>query len=572
MDTEKIMRHMESELCGEYNLNSVSLDGLPAIVRASERAKDTFFEILGGKERYEIELGKDTDLLLEAFPSSVRALERLAPDGVTVHDIISGRMPDGRKTSRVILNHAGRESEIDAYFPRRELKGVQRDTPYIQLSELVRAFYDNISSYQAKAIVSCNAWDIISASEFSAFTSCYSFAGCYSASVISRTIDSHSLIVKLLHHTSDQTIGRFWITVSDCLKKFTISPTYGTLSDGIVKTIRHEFQTLLARYQNIEDEWKYSTSVERHMGTEYYDNVRGIPYVDKPHIMVRHASLDAHDYSFGPAYKRPICVSCGNRHIGRALLCDDCQKETVTCCHCGAGVSADDVIYHDDRCYCSDCFNDLFSRCERCDGYIANDDAYFLDDTCYCDSCYGDVAVTCEHCEETYHFDGGYVQYCEGVGMFLCDHCRENHYFTCPNCDAVHEQEDAIFTDELTGDEVCSECVESNRQTIVRIMHNTALEDIGSFWYVSPDMIVPFPCKYQERDVVELPNSFELLSRLGIDYDNLPWFIRHNGLSACYIVSNTYNRQGNWIVRVLDKQGYEWALPESIFTSCARFA
>lgn len=96
--------------------------------------------------------------------------------------------------------------------------------------------------------------------------------------------------------------------------------------------------------------------------------------------------------------------------IGRKLtnnMCKKCRKKwrNFRCkdCNCYIPNAYDRYCGCDDELYCSDCFHEIFTRCERCGDTEYRDDTYNHHGFYYCESCYEEVEA-----EEERNHDKGY--------------------------------------------------------------------------------------------------------------------------------------------------------------------
>lgn len=100
------------------------------------------------------------------------------------------------------------------------------------------------------------------------------------------------------------------------------------------------------------------------------------------------------------------------------------DDESFICCECGdTFLLKDDTKHtHNDKIYCNDCFNELFSYCEDCLEYCDSDNmkSVYDGDRYVCDSCYEENYFYCEGCGYSRHN----VDYCEDN---RCNQCCDNY-------------------------------------------------------------------------------------------------------------------------------------------------
>ena len=92
----------------------------------------------------------------------------------------------------------------------------------------------------------------------------------------------------------------------------------------------------------------------------------------------------------------------------------------IPCSHCEELFLIDDeMIEHENKKYCDECFDELFFRCEHCDEIFSKDDECFSEhqEKSFCSDCYNEQVHFCRHCEneinpdEEHHHN--YSHYCE---------------------------------------------------------------------------------------------------------------------------------------------------------------
>lgn len=115
----------------------------------------------------------------------------------------------------------------------------------------------------------------------------------------------------------------------------------------------------------------------------------------------------------------PRCPCCGrSRSDGNATIigCSGCFSQGIACCVCGDYVDEEDLQSHNDDNYCTSCFNDRFTYCNRCEEYHNDDDFTDVDGDSVCSSC-ADNAYTCEGCSDLF-----WETSCDN----LCDSCQQD--------------------------------------------------------------------------------------------------------------------------------------------------
>jgi formylmethanofuran dehydrogenase subunit E len=135
------------------------------------------------------------------------------------------------------------------------------------------------------------------------------------------------------------------------------------------------------------------------------------------------------------------------------------QKPQWKCESCGCHIDEDNFLSHNGDGYCEDCFNELFSYCERCDEYYPQDETTFIQDldSHWCNHCASHHSVECESCNERFSED----YYDTSTGDSICHSCFERHsYYSCKECgDAVHPDDATVTEDSLV---YCDNCKDDN--------------------------------------------------------------------------------------------------------------
>lgn len=148
----------------------------------------------------------------------------------------------------------------------------------------------------------------------------------------------------------------------------------------------------------------------------------------------------------------------------------------VRCYHCDELIRYDDShIGADNEFYCDDCFDSLFTTCERCGHIEFRDDMVTVHTGSYrsssteewCESCAEDYAQRCEHCDE--YFDVDEMYNVHGVGL-VCGSCYDDYdYVRCEDCEEHFDREDCEYDDD-SGCWFCHDCIDSrNRREAERL-------------------------------------------------------------------------------------------------------
>jgi hypothetical protein len=105
--------------------------------------------------------------------------------------------------------------------------------------------------------------------------------------------------------------------------------------------------------------------------------------------------------------------TCGHAYISRCR-CESCERRLN-----------DDDAYSTEggETYCSDCYHDAFTSCDRCSREVVRDEAIEVSGNYWCERCADRYSQTCESCETQQTEDR--VQ--EDInGNYICEACGEN--------------------------------------------------------------------------------------------------------------------------------------------------
>jgi hypothetical protein len=155
-------------------------------------------------------------------------------------------------------------------------------------------------------------------------------------------------------------------------------------------------------------------------------------------------------------------------------ICHECDKKIY---------SALLLTKHEDECYCQECFDNLFFKCQECGEIFDMDEKTEIDGEDYCTECKNEHFYSCDHCHElihesdiTSHQDNIYCESCFDRLFFRCDGCgeyfpvaeRQEHereefcsecfdesYFVCDTCG------ESCCSDDYASDGTCIDCYEN---------------------------------------------------------------------------------------------------------------
>lgn len=124
------------------------------------------------------------------------------------------------------------------------------------------------------------------------------------------------------------------------------------------------------------------------------------------------------------------CSECGEKidwssyeYTQYEVLCEKCKESPYHCERCGTRLRETEVYWGNDYPYCEECFDDLFTSCDRCGEVVRRDETIYL----------------------------------EEYDRVLCRYCLENYYTMCGKCERYIRNEDILYLDG-EGDYICKEC------------------------------------------------------------------------------------------------------------------
>lgn len=155
------------------------------------------------------------------------------------------------------------------------------------------------------------------------------------------------------------------------------------------------------------------------------------------------------------------CLSTNNTSGLGAEFDDAADDDYFTCDHCNERTHQDD--YGGDG-YCSNCYDDLFTRCEKCEEYTRITRIERSEDgNLYCRSCYSESVETCAICKNTFNtleFSDSDTRTRERDNLeSLCSDCANTHSY-CTLCESCYEipEKSPVVDDPNIYRAQCSEC------------------------------------------------------------------------------------------------------------------
>ena len=147
--------------------------------------------------------------------------------------------------------------------------------------------------------------------------------------------------------------------------------------------------------------------------------------------------------------------------------------EKRICVNCGCVIGQDDLMHEvDGECYCDDCFEELFTTCERCGKIVERDTMYSVrvsyDDRYHafeqwCEYCWDNHTNVCEDCGQALDEDLSF-----GImqnGDIVCDRCSDNYYY-CDSCGYLYDVDDWDSDEDL-----CVNCSERQGSNLIKSYH-----------------------------------------------------------------------------------------------------
>jgi hypothetical protein len=365
----------------------------------------------------------------------------------------------GQKTSRVV-------NKLCCYLGYDKADGYNRE---------FAKYADSLSPMVIKrhTILSINPLDYLTMSFGNSWASCHtidktnkrgmpnSYSGCYSSGTISYMLDKVSMVLytvdagydgdeywdqpkinrQMFHYGEEKLIqGRLYPQDND--RDDSAYVPYRNIVQQIIATI-FDFPNLWILKKGTSEACRYVSSE----GTHYRD-YRSYSNCSLSRLK---GSENEEWITIGA---RPICVTCGRRHLYEQSIV--CCENSVTCADCGCVVDEDDTIYIDGEYYCRDCCH----YCEHCEEYHRGHSTYLARYNRYvCDRCLDEDFCYCEHCDEYVREEDMYWVECEN--RYVCSHCIDDDYSYCEDCGEYFPTED---THEYHGMTLCENCYDERRE------------------------------------------------------------------------------------------------------------
>ncbi len=377
---------------------------------------------------YELTPAEQCRLLCNSLPDTIR------PDLLRENDI-----PNVGPTSDMRLVHK-------VFVPGRKLSRCLAEWAVSQCgyslddaSAKVARWFDRIRPRKGTVVLSCNPWDLLTCSEYCAYSSCHSFDGQYRAGPQEYLADGTTCVayywdkVRTVNGVAvPYKIARQIVHIGRQSAYF--MREYGDPPPGFYAAVK----TLVAGV------------------------IRRLPRgVTTFHIGGGCAYIDPIERRVGPAGPRwtsarqAPCPACRSGHLesGGSLAC--CM-DGMQCCECHCTVNEDDWCREDDSIYCNECHDDAYSHCEQCSENYPCDDVSTVGNRSVCDGCRDHCCTRCTMCDEWYYTSGRGAASMYSVGDdAVCETCFDRHCMICDTCDEGYHRNDVDVYD---GGIECLDC------------------------------------------------------------------------------------------------------------------
>jgi hypothetical protein len=122
------------------------------------------------------------------------------------------------------------------------------------------------------------------------------------------------------------------------------------------------------------------------------------------------------------------------------------DSETVQCQYCDQQVTETEVVVVQDDVWCTNCFENHGTMCDRCEENVDSDCTYTVDEyRTWCQTCVDRRAWSCDNCGDlnseyatSYEVDG-HESWCDDCVNTYCSWCEECEVWTTTECEAEHD-------------------------------------------------------------------------------------------------------------------------------------
>lgn len=254
---------------------------------------------------------------------------------------------------------------------------------------------------------------------------CDGYSGCYSSGTISYMLDKVSMICYTVdnayagdeYYFEDKITRQVFHFGEEKLIQGRLYPQANDGDKEEYKPYRDFVQMIFAECLGLPNLWTLKRGCS---AVNEYVHSEGTHYRDYDHFSDCTLSIPQgrENTNYITIGADPMCIECGCTHDERECINCCTRPDDYRCEECGDWVDADEVVWVNNHCYCSNCVE----LCEHCQEYVSTNDVRYLDGVGYvCYEC-EDSYTMCDRCE-TYHLNEDTL-FDEESGDYLCPHCR----------------------------------------------------------------------------------------------------------------------------------------------------
>jgi len=144
--------------------------------------------------------------------------------------------------------------------------------------------------------------------------------------------------------------------------------------------------------------------------------------------------------------------------------CQECFDDMFSKCNeCGQIYDKEELIDQNQAFYCDDCFNEKFFSCYNCgDVQDINNGYTGVDNENYCQECFNDMFSICCCCDETTFNDYSYNH----DGEMYCGDCFSENFTYCESCGEHYPNNDMCYSE---NEEMyyCQDCYSDNNCNLI---------------------------------------------------------------------------------------------------------
>ena len=156
------------------------------------------------------------------------------------------------------------------------------------------------------------------------------------------------------------------------------------------------------------------------------------------------------------------------------LVCDECMDSHYAQCYHTqqhynrpnfVDLDNNQLYYEKDGdIYCKHCANYYLRKCTNCSEILdtQEDDIHEKDGDFYCQDCFNELFCTCQQCGEVIYLDDAYWTYdSHGYEICVCQNCQDQYIDICENCNEtihLYKDENYVTSD---GSRICQSCFQN---------------------------------------------------------------------------------------------------------------